>query len=63
MFKIATFVSQVKTEMKKVTWPTKPELISSTIVVIVATLILGVFIGVCDLVLSRGINFLIGGGL
>ena len=61
MLKIGKFLGQVKTEMGKVAWPSKPELISSTMVVIVATILLGIFIGVCDLVLSRTINLLIGG--
>ena len=61
MLQIGKFLGQVKTEMGKVAWPSKAELISSTIVVIVTTLLLGIFIGVCDLVLSRGVNLLIGG--
>ena len=61
MLKIGKFVSQVKTEMTKVAWPSRQELISSTIVVLVSTLTLALFIGVCDLVLSRLVNFLISG--
>ena len=61
MLQIGKFLGQVKTEMGKVAWPSKDELISSTVVVIVTTILLGIFIGVCDLILSRGINLLIGG--
>ncbi|MBU0570648.1 MAG: preprotein translocase subunit SecE [Candidatus Omnitrophica bacterium] len=61
MLKVGKFLGQVKAEMGKVAWPSKDELISSTVVVIVATLLLGVFIGVCDLVLSRTVNLLISG--
>jgi len=61
MLKIGKFLGQVKAEMKKVAWPSKEELISSTVVVISATIFLGVFIGICDLILSRAINLLIGG--
>jgi preprotein translocase subunit SecE len=63
MIKIGKFFGQVKSELKKVAWPTKNELVSSTVVVLVSTLLLAVFIGVCDLVLSRIINFLISGVL
>ena len=59
--KIVNFFSQVRTEMGKVAWPTKQELIASTVVVLVSTAILSVFIGLCDVVLSRAINFLISG--
>ena len=61
MLNVGKFISQVKTEMKKVAWPSKQELISSTIVVLISTMALAVFIGACDLVLSRVITFLISG--
>ncbi|RKY41270.1 MAG: preprotein translocase subunit SecE [Candidatus Makaraimicrobium thalassicum] len=61
MLKIGKFVSQVKTEMKKVSWPSKAELVSSTVVVLVSTLMLALYIGVCDVVLSRFVNLLIRG--
>lgn len=61
MIKIGLFFSQVKTEMKKVSWPSKGELISSTVVVLVATLLLAIYIGVCDLGLSHIISFMISG--
>jgi len=61
MWKLGKFVSQVKAEMKKVAWPTRTELKNSTIVVLVSTLVLALYIGICDLVLSRFVNFLISG--
>jgi preprotein translocase subunit SecE len=61
MKRINQFLGQVKTEMEKVAWPSKDELTTSTIVVIISTILLGFFIGICDVVLSRVINFLIGG--
>lgn len=61
MSKIGNFLSQVKGEMGKVAWPTREELISSTVVVIISTILLGLFIGLCDLVLAKVVNFLISG--
>ncbi|MFH1798015.1 MAG: preprotein translocase subunit SecE [Candidatus Omnitrophota bacterium] len=61
MLKVGTFIGQVKVEMKKVAWPSKQELINSTVIVIVSTLILALYIGVCDLFLSRCVNLLISG--
>jgi len=58
---IGKFFNQVKIEMKKVSWPSKSELISSTIVVLISTVVLALYIGVCDLVLSRIVNVLIRG--
>jgi len=59
--KAGQFFSQVKTEMGKVSWPSKNELMSSTLVVLVSSLLVAVYIGVCDLVLSKAVNFLISG--
>jgi len=59
MNKAAKFVTEVKLELKKVSWPTRRELINSTIVVIISVAILAVFIGVCDLIWSTVINFVI----
>ena len=61
MLKIGKFIGQVKVEMKKVAWPSREELISSTIVVLVSVAILATYIGVCDLVISRFVHFVIGG--
>jgi preprotein translocase subunit SecE len=56
--KIAGFFNDVKLEMAKVSWPTKDELIGSTVVVLVSLTILSAFIGVCDLVLSTAVNMI-----
>jgi len=61
MLKIGLFFNQVKMEMQKVAWPTRTELLSSTVVVIISTILLGIFIGICDLVLSRVVQILISG--
>ncbi len=53
--KITKFLKEVQAELKKVTWPTRQELIGSTIVTIVVTVIVSVFIGAVDLVLSKTI--------
>jgi preprotein translocase subunit SecE len=47
-----TFLGEVKTELKKCTWPTRQELFGSTMVVVVSVLILGVFVGLSDWVLT-----------
>jgi len=51
--KIKTFLLEVKAELTKVSWSTRQELIGSTIVVIIVTSIMAVYIGVIDLALSR----------
>jgi len=45
---LRTFLDEVKTELKKCTWPTRRELMGSTMVVVVSVLIVGVFVGLSD---------------
>lgn len=47
------FLREVKVEMSKVTWPTRDELVQSTIAVMVAVVITGVFIFILDIIFSR----------
>jgi len=46
--KTKKFFREVKTEMKKVNWPTKDETIKYTLVVIGATLIVATYLGALD---------------
>jgi preprotein translocase subunit SecE len=57
--KVGKFLNEVKTEMKKVSWSTKKELIGSTWIVIVTVFLLAVFIGVIDFIISRAVNSVI----
>lgn len=51
--KIKDFFREVKIELKKVTFPKKDEVIGSTKVVVVLVLIIAVFLGAIDLLLSK----------
>ncbi|MDD5409316.1 MAG: preprotein translocase subunit SecE [Candidatus Omnitrophica bacterium] len=51
--KIKGFLSEVKTELSKVSWSTRKELLASTVLVITVTGIMAIFIGIVDLGLSR----------
>jgi len=57
--KIKLFVGEAKQELKKTSWSTKEELISSTIVVIFAVMLLVIFIGIVDFALAHLVNILI----
>ena len=51
--RIREFVLEVLAEFRKVTWPSRAELVSSTAVVIVVTVVLAFFLGGVDIVLAR----------
>jgi preprotein translocase subunit SecE len=56
--KTREFVTEVIAELKKSAWPTRKELVDSTLVVIVTVLILGVFVATADIVFGRIISVL-----
>lgn len=47
------FLKEVRTELKKVNWPPRKEVVGSTIVVIVSVFILSFFLGVVDVTLQK----------
>jgi len=51
--KVKEFFKEVKTEVKKVVFPTKEELIGSTWVVIITVFVISIFLGIIDLSLSK----------
>jgi preprotein translocase subunit SecE len=57
--KIKNFLKEVRLELGKVTWTSKQELIGSTIIVILLSFVLALFIGGVDKVLSVFISFLL----
>ena len=50
---LKTFFSEVKTELKKVTWPSKKEVYATTLVVIVTTVFFGFYLYALDVIMSR----------
>jgi preprotein translocase subunit SecE len=47
------FVREVLAEFRKVSWPSRQELINSTVVVITVTVVVSLFLGAVDIVLAR----------
>lgn len=45
-------------EIKRITWPTIPQTLKNTLIVIVVVLVVGLYIWVLDAILSYGISFL-----
>ena len=57
--KIKNFFREVKIELKKVVFPSREEVIGSTKVVVVLVLIVAVFLGLIDLILSKLIGMVV----
>jgi preprotein translocase subunit SecE len=58
--KIKVFFKEVSIELKKVSWPTRQQTVSATVVVIVLTIIISVFLGIIDLALGRLVGTIMG---
>jgi preprotein translocase subunit SecE len=52
------FFRDTNAEMKKVTWPTRPEVVGTTVVVIIATVVFALYLWGCDVVFYKMIDFL-----
>ncbi len=50
--KAIQFLREVKTELKKVTWPSRKDTLAGTAVVLVAVFIIALFLGIVDSALS-----------
>ena len=51
--RVQEFVREVVAEFRKVAWPSRQELINSTVVVITVTVVVAVFLGAVDVALAR----------
>ena len=56
---LRTFLSEVRSELRRVTWPPKTEVYPTTIVVIVTTIIFGVLLYTVDVLFSNGLAALL----
>ncbi len=52
MDKIKQFLKEVRQEVKKVTWPTKGETIRYSLMVVVASLVVAIYLGGLDYVVT-----------
>lgn len=57
--KIKIFFGEVKIELKKVVFPTREEVVGSTKVVLVLVLIVAIFLGLIDMLLSKFISMVV----
>ncbi|MBI4100805.1 preprotein translocase subunit SecE [Candidatus Microgenomates bacterium] len=53
MTKPVTFVKEVQVELSKVVWPTRKQVIKLTLIVIGASIAVGVFIGGLDYIFTK----------
>jgi preprotein translocase subunit SecE len=56
---VSQFLTEVRAEMKKVTWPTRDEVVSYTIVVTVTTILMGGLVYFADILFTKLVDLII----
>jgi len=59
MNRIIKFIKEAIEELKKVSWPTRDEVIDSTIVVVVSVIMVAIIFGIIDRILSEIVRMVI----
>jgi preprotein translocase subunit SecE len=57
--KMGAYFRGVKAEMKKVSWPTKKELLNYTSVVVAISVLVAVIVWILDIIINGGLGFII----
>ncbi len=57
--RLKTFLGEVVVETKKVTWPSKDEVVATTVVVIAASFVFGIFLYIFDLLFLNVVKWVI----
>jgi len=58
--RIKKFFRDYRSEMKKIVWPTRPQVIQNTGVVLIAIIFIAVVVGLLDLLFGTGVIRLLG---
>jgi preprotein translocase subunit SecE len=55
---LQTFLTEVRNELKRVSWPSRKEVYATTLVVILVSVFFGVYLWGVDMVLSHGVQWI-----
>ena len=59
MEKVINFLKESKSELGRVVFPSRSEVVSSTVVVIIAVIFVSIFLGVVDMGLSQLLSYIV----
>ena len=60
MRKLTNFFKESKAELKKVEWPSKDEVVNSTIIVLISIVVISLGLGAMDFLLTAFVKFVMG---
>jgi preprotein translocase subunit SecE len=56
---VGKFFREIRSELRKVVWPNRKELVNYTLIVLIFSFVIALFIGVLDLGFSAGFQYLV----
>jgi preprotein translocase subunit SecE len=59
MQKLIQYLNDVRAELNKVSWPARNELFGATVLVIVLSLMMAIFVYACDQIINRLVGLLL----
>lgn len=57
--KASSFLKEVRTEVKKVSWPTRQEVFNYTLIVIISSVVVAMFLGGLDIVFQKSLKYVL----
>jgi preprotein translocase subunit SecE len=57
--KIKNYIYEVRSELKKVTWPEKRTLKISTVVIVIFMIIMAIYFGIVDVIFAKVISLIL----
>ena len=60
--KAKQFVGEARQELKRITWPTRKQIATSTWIVLLMVIIMGMFFGITDYIVGKIVKFILNVG-
>lgn len=57
--KVREYLAGVRTEIGRVSWPSRREVVSLTVLIILMSVVLGVYLGLADLIVTQVLRLLL----
>lgn len=61
MMRVRNYMSNVRTEVGRVSWPSRKEVVSLTVLIILLSIVLGIYLGLADLIITQILRLLLRG--
>lgn len=59
--RVRNYVASVRTEIGRVSWPSRKEVVTLTVLIILLALVLGLYLGLADLIITQILRLLLRG--